>query len=94
MAGVPGRESIRNEVRACIREELNDSQGTQTPVNRTRNLIRESASFAARKLSTSGSVQPLPQNQNSKSKRPLPGHPLRFGSKKLKMTRNTAWRSR
>ena len=78
------RESIRNEVRACIREELNNSQGTQTLVNRTRNLIRESASFAARNLSDSGSVQPLPQNQNSKSKRPLPGHPLRFGSKKSK----------
>ena len=25
MAGVPGRESIRNEVRACIREELNNT---------------------------------------------------------------------
>ena len=70
MAGVPDRESIRNEVSACIREELNNSQGTQTLVNRTRNLIRESASFAARNLSDSGSVQPLPQNQNSKSKRP------------------------
>ena len=41
MAGVSGRESIRNEVRACIREELNNSQGTHTLVNRTRNLIRE-----------------------------------------------------
>ena len=50
MAGVRDRESIRNEVRACIREELNNSQGTQTLVNRTRNLIRESASFAARNL--------------------------------------------
>ena len=83
MAGVPDRESIRNEVRACIREELNNFRGRQTLVNRTRNLIRESASFAARNLSDSGSVQPLPQNQNSKSKRPLPGHPLRFGSKKI-----------
>ena len=79
LAASQDRESIRNEVRACIREELNNSQGTQTLVNRTRNLIRESASFAARNLSDSGSVQPLPQNQNSKSKRPLPGHPLRFG---------------
>ena len=70
MAGVPDRESILNEVRACIRKELNNSQGSQTLVNRTRNLIRESASFAARNLSDSGSVQPLPQNQNSKSKRP------------------------
>ena len=84
MAGVPDRESIRNEVGACIREELNNSQGTQTLVNRTRNLIRESASFAARNLFDSGSVQPLPENQNSKSKRPLPGHPLRFGLKKSK----------
>ena len=82
MAGVQGRESIRNDVRACIHEELTfmrNSQGTQTLVNRTRNLIRESASFAAQNLSESGSVQPLPQNQNSKSKRPLPGHPLTFG---------------
>ena len=59
MAGVPDRESIGNKVRACIREELNNSQGTQTLVNRTHNLIRESASFAAQNLSDSGSVQPL-----------------------------------
>ena len=93
MADRVDRESIREEVRACIREELHsNSPGTQTLVNRTRNLIRGSASFAARSLSTSPvasqSVQPLPQSQNSKSsdkgKRPLPGHSYRLGSKKSK----------
>ena len=64
------RESIRQEVRARIREELNNnSQGTQTPVNRTRNLIRGLASFAAQSWSVSPfasrRVQPLPQSQNS-----------------------------
>ena len=43
---------------ACIREELNNSYGTQRLVNRTCNSIRESASFAARNLSASGSVAP------------------------------------
>ena len=42
------RESIRQEISARIREELNNnSQGTQRLVNRTRNLIRGLASFAA-----------------------------------------------
>ena len=84
-------ESIRKDGRARIREERNNNtQGTQTLVNRTCNLIRGSASFAARSLSASPfasrSVQPLPQSQNSQSsdkgKRLLPGHPYRLGSKK------------
>ena len=49
--GSADRESIRNVVRACIRKEQNNYQGTQTLVNRTRNLTRESASFAGRNLS-------------------------------------------
>ena len=67
---------------ACICEEINNSYGTQRLVKRTCNLIRESASFAARNLSASGSVQPLPQNQKSKLKRPLPGHDALVYSKK------------
>ena len=61
---------------ACIREELNNSYGTQRLVNRTCNLIRKSAFLPQ---GTCPLVEVLPQNQNSKSKRPLPGHPLRFG---------------
>ena len=87
MAGVD-RESIRQEVRARIHKELNNnSQGTLMFVNRTRNLIRGFAFFAARSLPASpfasGSVRPLPQRQNfqssDKGKRPFPGHPCRLG---------------
>jgi len=71
MADDIDRESIREEVRACIREELHSRPGTQTLVNRTRNLVRGSASFAARSLSTSPfasrNAQPLPQAQSQSS---------------------------
>ena len=48
----PG-ERIEEIVCRCVREELDNSRGncsSQTLVNRTRNLIRSSASFTARQL--------------------------------------------
>lgn len=83
-------ERLEEIVRRCVREELGNSRGScssQTLVNRTRNLIRSSASFAARQLGET-SQQPSPtsefrRNTPAMSARALDrstsvtGHPLR-----------------
>ena len=64
------RESIiREEVRNCIREELqNSSSGAQSLINRTRNLIPGSVSFAAQNLSSALPKVPVRgQSQNNLS---------------------------
>ena len=58
-------ERLEEIVRRCVREELGNSRGncsSQTLVNRTRNLIRSSASFAARQLGET-SPQPSPTSE-------------------------------
>ena len=58
-------ERLEEIVRRCVREELGNSRGNcsgQTLVNRTRNLIRSSASFAARQLGET-SPQPSPTSE-------------------------------
>jgi len=83
-------ERIEEIVRRCVREELGNSRGncsSQTLVNRTRNLIRSSASFTARQLGET-SQQPAPasefrRNAPAMSARvfdrstSVTGHPLR-----------------
>jgi len=54
-------EEIEEIVRRCVREELGNSRGncsSQTLVNRTRSLIRSSASFTSRQLETSQQSSP------------------------------------
>lgn len=85
-SAVARRESIRQEVRSCIREEL-QGYNTQSLVNRTRTLIQGSASFAAQNLTSQVQASPTPiaptvKLQIGKGKRPLPGHPLRFSKEK------------
>lgn len=79
------RESIRQEVRKCIREEL-QGYNSQSLVNRTRTLIQGSASVAAQNLAslptTIPNTAPTVTLQRGKAKRPLPGHPLRFSKEK------------
>ena len=52
-------DSLEDAVRRCVREELNTHGNvtSQTLVNRTRNLIRSSASFSARQLGETGEQQ-------------------------------------
>ena len=83
-------DSLEDVVRRCVREELNTRGNvtSQTLVNRTRNLIRSSASFSARQLGETGeqqsaSTSDFSRNAPAMSARAhdrstsLTGHPLR-----------------
>ena len=82
-------DSLREEIRACIREELERSSNRQvnnrTLVERTRSLIQASSSSASQALGRIDRHR-TPQIPSSSgiSKRPVPGHPLRFSGKKKK----------
>ena len=58
-------DSVEDVVRRCVREELNTRGNvtSQTLVNRTRNLIRSSASFSARQLGGTGEQQSASNSQ-------------------------------
>ena len=92
-------DSLRDEIRACIREELqrverssNNQATNRTLVERTRSLIQSSASSAAQNLASNESQQsdqninnsPLTPQLSSINKRQSPGHPLRYSGKKKK----------
>lgn len=86
-------DSLREEIRACIREELQRSAGSpinnQSLVERTRSLIEASASSASETLSSATNERPRNTNKpkvGPYNKRPVPGHPLRFTGKKVKQT--------
>lgn len=93
MAGsFTSNDGLEEIVRRRVREELENSRGnctTQTLVNRTRNLIRSSASFAARQLGETSqqpvqsALMPTCRSAPAMSARALDrstsltGHPLR-----------------
>ena len=83
-------DSVEDVVRRCVREELNTRGNvtSQTLVNRTRNLIRSSASFSARQLGETGEQQSASTSEFSRNapamsarahdrSASLTGHPLR-----------------
>lgn len=90
-------DSLREEIRACVREELqsierssNIQATNQTLVERTRSLIEASASSASQALAQTRNNSSLnrPVTSQLTSKRPVPGHPLRFSGKKAKPKKN------
>ena len=62
-------DSLEDAVRRCVREELNTRGNvtSQTLVNRTRNLIRSSASFSARQLGETGEQQSASTSEFSRN---------------------------
>ena len=93
-------DSLEDVVRRCVREELNTRGNitSQTLVNRTRNLIRSSASFSARQLGETGEQQSAStseffRNAPAMSARAhdrstsLTGHPLRKRKRLLQSKR-------
>ena len=90
-------DSLREEIRACVREELQkiertpDQISNQSLVERTRSLIQSSATSASQALArneTLNQSSPLASVTStprfSSNKRPAPGHPLRYSGKKTK----------
>ena len=92
-------DSLREEIRASVREELQRIERTpnQTSnanlVERTRSLIEASATSASHSLARNESLRNNQSSRNSplastprlsSNKRPAPGHPLRFTGKKTK----------
>ena len=98
-------DSLCEEIRACVREELQRIERTpnQTSnanlVQRTRSLIEASVTSASRSLARNESLRNNQSSTNSplesmphlsSNKQPAPGHPLRFTGKKTKQkTSNT-----
>ena len=86
--------ALRAEIRACIREELAVSASPQQSlIQRTRSLIQQSALSASRDIAiNSGSISSNnnSSSNNQASKRPSPGHSLRFGFRKKSKPENEA----
>ena len=85
--------ALRAEIRACIREELAVSASPQQSlIQRTRSLIQQSALSASRDIAiNSGSISSNNNSSNNRaSKRPSPGHSLRFGFRKKSKPENEA----
>lgn len=76
-------EQVRSAVRSAVREELSSRSGSQSLVERTRQLINASASSASRALNEASALSVEDTKSQTKRQNSVPSHSLRFKKKRL-----------
>lgn len=89
MAGGAGslEEQVRSAVRSAVREELSSRSGSQSLVERTRQLINASASSASRALNEASALSVEDTKSQTKRQNSVPSHSLRFKKKAKQSTK-------
>lgn len=80
-------EQVRSAVRSAVREELSSRSGSQSLVERTRQLINASASSASRALNEASALSVEDTKSQTKRQNSVLSHSLRFKKKAKQSTK-------